>query len=459
MTAQLFQGGDGGPRTTLGIHAKSIHTARRKTDAGTRRSGLQRRHQLLRTSQAILYRDGVAPKSQHRTVWCHRHVVTEDAMPVFRQLDGSRARLGKVKTCGSVWACPVCAAKVAETRRQELAEAMIKHTHPANAGPVQPGDKRPTGYAYLLTFTFPHYIGQSLHDLMEPFTKARQSFQNCRSWKAVMEKANKIGVVNSLEVTYGASNGWHPHLHMLVFCDAGAFEEGEPSEDGRLSSPAIDHLRGEWVRLLEKKGLVHAGNRSWANQFALDVRGGEKAAEYIAKWGHDESWGMSSELTSSHAKTGKRDTWGANDHYTPFQLLAMARDGDGHAICAFREFVAEFDGKRMLTWSRGLKDHFGLRDDDDEVVAAEQELPLNDEHQVGEIEAEQLQILTKFGKLGDFLAFVAEHGHLSEPQQLIDEWIAAVAASGGRAGRGNVLVDRMVVGPHSYWFEAEELAA
>ncbi|MES2482982.1 MAG: protein rep [Pseudomonadota bacterium] len=420
------------------------------------RKSQARRHKLLRTAQSILFSltprqmgrksFGGTAKKQHRTVWCHRHVVTEGGMPVFRQHDGSRSRLGKVKTCGSVWACPVCASKVAEQRRREIAPAMVKH--------VEAG-----GHAYLVTFTFPHAKGQALADLMEPFTKARQSFQNSRAWKAVMDRANKIGVINSLEVTYGSANGWHPHLHMLVFCDPAAFAEGPADEAGRLTSAAIEHLRGEWVRLLEKRGLVDATNRSWANVYSLDVRGGQQAAEYIAKWGHDESWGMSSELTSSHAKTGKRDTWGTTDHYTPFQLLALAMEGDGHAICAFREFVGEFDGRRMLTWSRGLKDHFGVDEVEDEEAAAEPELALPDEHQVGELYQEQLQVLVKFGRLGDFLAFIAEHGHGEGGQRLIDDWVDVVARSGGRHGNGNILVDRLQVTDYSYFHVPEEMPA
>lgn len=359
-------------------------------------------------------------------------MVTEGSIPVFRQLDGSRARLAKVKTCGSVWACPVCASKVAEQRRKELSDAMLQHV-------------RAGGYAYLVTFTFPHSRNQSLAELMEPFTKARQSFQNCRKWKAVMEKADKVGVVNSLEVTYGSGNGWHPHLHMLVFCSPGAFGESGPDEAGRLSSPAIDHLRAEWVRLLEKRGLVSGENRTWANLYALDVRGGAQAAEYIAKWGHDESWGLASELTSSHAKTGKRSTWGASDHYTPFQLLAMAREGDGHALCAFREFVKEFDGKRMLTWSKGLKAHFKIDEIEDEDAAQEPELGLNDEHQIGTMEADQLKVLTKWGRLGEFLATMAQFGH-DGGQQLIDDYCKAVERMGGTRRDSRIIIDRLKIG-------------
>jgi hypothetical protein len=325
------------------------------------------------------------------------------------------------------------------------------------------------GYAYLLTFTFPHYMGQTLGELMPKFDKARNRFQGSKGWKKVMQVANaqkdiesgtagRVGAVTSMEVTYGIGNGWHPHLHMLIFCKPGAFGEGAPDEHGRLTGKAIDFFRGEWVRHLEKAGLVDGSNRQWALDYALDVRGGAKAAEYIAKWGHEEKWGLSSELTSSHAKTGRRDTWGTRDHYTPFQLLDLSAHGDGHGTKAFREFVYAFGGKRMLTWSPGLKDHFGIEEMSDEDAAAEQELGLNDESQVGQIEQDQLTRLVSCGASGRFLAFVAEHGYQDNAQQLIDDWIAA--CGGGQRRKGTILIDRlMITDRDSVFYRAEELQA
>jgi len=421
------------------------------------RASMVRRDGLRRQAQTILHvNDGRPHNKQHRTCWCGRHVVTEGAIPVFRRLDGGKARLGKVKTCGSVWACPVCAAKVAEVRRRELTHAMERH-------------QAEGGHAYLITFTFPHSMGQQLAELLPKFDRARNRFQGSKAWKKVMQVANtakgieagragRVGSVTSAEVTYGIANGWHPHLHMLVFCKAGAFEEGDADDAGRLTSPAIDFFRGEWVRHLEKAGLVEGTKRQEAWTYGLDVRGGAKAAEYIAKWGHEERWGLSSELTSSHAKTGRRDTWGTRDHYTPFQLLQLAADGDGHAIRAFREFVNAFDGKRMLTWSPGLKAHFGVEELSDEDAAAEQELGLNDEHQVGEIEQEQLTQLVTWGAYGRFLAFVAEFGHQDNAQQLIDEWIAA--CGGGCRRKGNILIDRLMITDRDcVFYRAEEVIA
>ena len=413
-------------------------------DAAKMRAGMVRRCDLRRQAQTVLFvKDGRKHNDQHRTAWCGRHIVGEGLMPVMRSLDGSKARVGSIKTCGSVWACPVCSAKVAEVRRRELTYAMCQHT-------------AQSGYAYLLTFTIPHYKGQSLDELMLPFDKARQSFQNSKSWKKVMSKdgtAQRVGAVTSLEVTYGTANGWHPHLHMLVFCKPGAFEERTADQSGRLTSPAIDFFRGEWTRLCEKRGLVDAGNRQWSQQYGLDVRGGQQAAEYIAKWGHDQSWGMASELTRSHAKTGKRDTWGTNDHYTPFQMLEMSATGDGHATCAYREFVSAFDGKRMLTWSPGLKAHFGIEDMADEEAATEPGLDLDTENPVGFLLQHQLTKLVSHGAYGNFLAFIAEFGHLAMGQQLIDDWIANCHTQDRRSG--TLLVDHMVVGGNKYWYETE----
>lgn len=424
--------------------------------AARSREGLIRRDGLRRQAQTILHDATKDHQAQHRTCWCGRHVVGLDgAMPVIRRMDGGKARLGNVKTCGSVWACPVCAAKVAEVRRRELTYAMLQHTAQG-------------GHAYLLTFTLPHYVGQTLDELLPKLDKARNRFQGSKGWKKVMQVANldksieagtaeRVGSVTSAEVTYGGANGWHPHLHMLVFCKVGAFGEGEADDQGRLSGPAIDYFRAEWVRHLEKAGAVDGSNRQWANTYGLDVRGGAKAAEYVAKWGHEEKHGLSREITSSHAKLGRRDTWGTRDHYTPFQLLELSAEGDGHATCAFREFVAAFDGKRMLTWSPGLKAHFGIEEMTDDEAAAELELSLESEHQVGEITQAQLTTLVSWGAYGRFLAFVAEHGHHDNAQQLIDDWIAA--CGGGQRRSGKILVDRLHNNDWRYWFRPEEVAA
>ena len=46
------------------------------------------------------------------------------ALVVIDTPDGRRAGFGGLVTCGSVWACPVCAAKVATKRAEDLAAVL-----------------------------------------------------------------------------------------------------------------------------------------------------------------------------------------------------------------------------------------------------------------------------------------------------------------------------------------------
>ena len=59
-------------------------------------------------------------------------------------------------------------------------------------------------------------------------------------------------------------------------------------------------------------------------EHGLDIRGGQYAAEYIAKFGKEQKWGLSREVTMHAAKTGS-DNKGAH----PFQLLAWRPPATG----------------------------------------------------------------------------------------------------------------------------------
>lgn len=416
--------------TTLGTNGKSIHAqggaggVRRKKD----------RFELLRMASSLLYRKDAAPKQQHPTVWCNRGITTgTDQAGVWRAVDGSNARLSGVITCGAVWTCPVCAAKISEERRKDLSAAM--------AGHVAAG-----GHAYLLTLTFPHESDMPLGELLEKFAKARQSWANSRTYKRIMgEKgdrgtAGRLGTVNALEVTVGKANGWHPHVHALVFAVPGAFGEGEPiNPAGDLASGAIDELKGAWVKALQKAGLCDGTQVSDVFRHGLNVRGGAKAAEYIAKFGKDERWGASSELTRNHAKVGTVGEIAGDMHFTPFQLLQFVISGDGWAAARFREYAEAFFGRRMLSWSPGLRKALRLADDrDDEEIAAD-DRPAPEEEQVGTISIEDLSALISRNMLGDFHRYVAESCiHPDRAQQDIDDYLRMVKAM-PKFGRGQVL--------------------
>lgn len=465
---QLFDGATSAPNT-LGSNGKSVHAAtaqgetvhvnrpKRKPapprDFGAVLDGLakrRRRFELTRVAGSALHEAGLHWKDQHATVWCHRgsNAAEGERLPVLRRGDSTGARVEGVITCGMGWTCPVCAAQIAEARRQELSLATERHC--VSGGGV-----------YLLSLTLPHTADQPLQLLLDQLLDARKRLQNCRKWKDTWAQAGRIGSIAGLECTVGW-NGWHPHVHMLVYADRRGLGEGPADVNGDLASRAIDTLKLEWVRILSKLGVCNQAQASDVYKHGLNVRGGEKAAEYIAKFG-DDHWGLSREMAATYAKIGVRGTQAGFQHFTPFQLLEIADakgDNSIQARAMFREFSEAFKGRRMLTWSPGLKKHFNIADLDDADIAAELGAPAKaEEFKAATITQAQFSTITRGNLLGAFLEYVAsECADLMIAQELVDGWIERNAEQARFKGSGRILqaVPWHMKAPAKYrWEEVE----
>lgn len=406
------------PQVTLGTYTKSIHAARKAPkrndpEAADRKSKQQAgRYALMRTAQGLLWKKGADWRDQNRTCWCSRSMKRDTGtVSVYRNEDGSGTSLTGLNRCGNIWTCPVCAAKVAEARRAELNAGLVAHL--GNGGA-----------AYLLTLTFPHEADHPIAELLEKLGKARQRLQNSRTWKNAMEEAGRIGSVASMEITISQENGWHPHLHLLIFAAPQGFGEGEPvNGQGDLDSATIGALKRAWVNILLKTGLGDQRKITDMMQHALNVRGGNQAAEYIAKYGRDERWGQSSEMTRHYAKQGSAGERDGLLHFTPFQLLTWAGNGDEWATRKFIEYSSAIEGKRAVTWSPGLKKSLGVNSDqtDEEIAADDSVMP--EQIHVGELEQEQYQTLFRHNRLPDFIRYVAQSATC---QADLDDYLAAI---------------------------------
>ena len=111
-------------------------------------------------------------------------------------------------------------------------------------------------------------------------------------------------------------------------------------------------------------------------------------------------------------------------HFTPFQLLTWAGNGDEWATRKFIEYSQAIDGKRAVTWSPGLKKALLGNDDQrtDEEIAADDSLMPEQIH-VGELEQEQYQTLFRHNRLPDFIRYVADSARC---QADLDEYIQAI---------------------------------
>lgn len=387
------------PRPFLGTKAKSIHARTKAKDAkgdyGLRAKTL--RYDLQRAAQRLMYNRTAA--KQARVCGCCRNVKS-DRVQIYRTTDKTAARFANLVTCGSVWACPVCSAKVTEKRRAELQDAMNSW-------------RKQGGSVYMQTLTFPHEADMPLEELKKKFAKALQVFKNSRDYKRISKSHGRIGSVRSLEITHGV-NGWHPHTHELIFARAGMLDDRQ----------AMNDLRMAWIAAVFKAGLGEKGKLDAMLEHAFDFQGGDKAADYALKFGREiDEWNVCREMTKSHAKIGARNV-GGNIHATPFQLLLWYLNGDEESGAKFVEYAKSFEGARMLFWSPKLRATLALADEqsDDDLAIQEEKMP--DEEHIYEMTPEQWKLVLSRNSRGQLLHWAALYG-----AEGVDHFLADLNAS------------------------------
>jgi len=312
----------------------------------------------------------ILPKS--RTAKCLRARQAHRAeIDVYRSLKHRSAHYRGLQTCGSVWACPLCAAKISERRSVELRAAIAAHE---SAGAA----------VLFLTLTVPHTRRDDLAELLQAQSVAMARFNGNRAAQALWADMGSVGSVRAWEVTHGRlsakDNGWHPHFHILNFCRSGldlrAFE---------------DRIYTVWVNACRLAGLPMPNRLH-----GVRLEDGSRAADYAAKG----LWGLDREMTKGHIKKAKTGE-------SPFQLLrAFAFDDDRQGAALFREFAEAFHGRRQLFWSPGLKKRFGL----DELTDSEISAVIEDSAELlGSIDLDQWRVILRMDLRGEILE-LARHG-------------------------------------------------
>jgi hypothetical protein len=359
-----------------------------------------------------LYRqDAETAAQQHPTVWCCRTLLGASA-GVYRANDGTRARVSGIVTCKHIWTCPTCAMHLAEHRRAELTSGMARWS-------------KMRGHVYLMTQTFRHSRDDELPELLAKFRAAQKRFKQSTAYKRVSTSVGRRGGVRSIEVTWGDENGWHPHSHELLFYTAdlarlpGVRLVVDPERGPRFVGGVVSELRGAWIAALDREGLDGTESR------AFDIRPGDYAAEYVAKFGRDvDGWNVQDELTRQHAKLGKLA--GVLSHFSPFQMLALWAEGDRSYPWGelFRAFAAAFAQQRMLYWSPKLKGLLGLADKTEDEIF--QELGIDrarpDETRIAALNVNQYAVVYSRGAIAELLELARILDDPGNSQSAIDDY-------------------------------------
>jgi hypothetical protein len=291
--------------------------------------------QRVLTARARATHPGKFPGDVYRTASCLWSKIS--AVQVHQDIEHGSAHYSGLVTCGSVWACPTCAAKIQERRRLEIEHAMT-------------WAKAEGLLAIMPTFTFPHRSFHSLAQLLQKQAHAFRLFRQTRGYRRATERLGFRGLIRSLEVTHGA-NGWHPHTHELWFVG---------SVDGDALRDELAHL---WLQACVSAGLVDAGDDHAAFlRHSVNVRSEVTAGDYLAKQDDSRSWGLAHEVAKATSKAGRAT--GVHPHHF------LVRKGQGDDVL-FLEYVEGMKGRRQLFWSPGLKAAAGVGEKSDETIAEE----------------------------------------------------------------------------------------
>lgn len=345
-------GAGAGADALLGITAKSSVGHQQGMSRGrgkakgkaTDKAGRAQRYAAHSTARELLRADalkrfpGEYPGDVHRT--CDCRYVNHGSVGVHFTAAHQSAHYGGLVTCGSVWACPICAAKIQERRRLEIEQGIEW----ALLNGLQP---------IMVTFTFPHRAFHTLRELLDRQAEAFRLLRQTTRWRKLMKRLGFQGLIRSLEVTHGV-NGWHPHTHELWFVD--------PSVGTALQVELVDLWQAACVSagLLDDSDAVAV----WAfGQHSVDVRCNATAGAYLAKQDDSRSWGMAHEVAKATSKAGRAK--GCHPHH----FLIRQAPGDAER---YLEYVQGMKGRRQLFWSPGLKAKAGIGDASDDELAKDQ---------------------------------------------------------------------------------------
>lgn len=304
----------------------------------------QDRYALQNVARSVLMGQASPKGKAYRLLNCQR-ATGHDAKGVDLLQGPKGSRFGNLQTCGSVWTCAFCAAKIMRHREGEIQQAMDAH-------------RKAGGRCVMVTLTHSHRRTDKLAPMVDGYAKAARSMKSYRAFKAIRKGIGYVGEIRALEVTWGDASGFHPHGHELWFIEGD--QTMEQLEALRLA------VFDQWAKACERAGLPAPSQKH-----GVDVSVAWSAAEYMAKFSRDQKWGAGKELTRAHSKRA-----GAKgERYTPFDFLRAIEVGHRPAQMTelFREYAHAYHGRRQLHWSSGLKDRFGIDDVSDEEAVEESE--------------------------------------------------------------------------------------
>jgi Replication protein len=275
-----------------------------------------------------------------RVTACRRRPAGEHVIVGRRRM---RAHYSGLQTCGSVWSCPVCSARIQAERADELLLA-VDRAHSLGLKVA------------LLTLTMRHRKGDRLKHLWDGLAHAWQpAIATDRAVRKARNSVGMVGWVRRVEATYGV-NGWHLHVHALLFY-----------RDGSQLDALRDAIWTGWLRRLRMHGFDAVQEHGIVLR-ELDLgQAREQISGYLNKATYEEKSGSAARELAGQIGKARR-----NGNRTPFDVLAdLVRLGLSSDRAIWWDWERASKGRRALTWSKGLRERLLAQGErcDEEIAA------------------------------------------------------------------------------------------
>lgn len=300
--------------------------------------------------------------------------------------DGERARFTGTMLCESIWACPLCSAIIRRRYTHEVDVAVKNHAEQLRekaeerwkAEHGEDGEVPATlltsdgfgSYAFG-TLTIRHNVSMPLKMTIKVVTKGWSKLIAGSPWTKAKKRYGIRGFVRAVEVTYGR-NGWHPHIHFLLFLDSDLDEEQRKKMDkwllerwqkmvvrvaesyvGNERDKGNYHVAPDWLTPPEKiKGKdVKPNEHGLLLVFRKGIDGGKELGAYVTKMQFDKNGALAKELSRGDLKDGRGDS------VNPFELLDEGCLGlsDVRREALWLEYWGASFQVRCITWSGDIK--------------------------------------------------------------------------------------------------------
>lgn len=262
------------------------------------------------------------------------------------------ASLGGVMACGSR-TCPVCSPNLFARNRADIEQA-VRAWREGEGGTVLFG-----------TFTVRHSRRDSFDSLKEAVSAGWHAVTGGKGWLLDRRRHGVEHWIRVFEEKWSPDNGWHLHVHYLMFIRPGA-----PIGVDDLLSGMFRRWRRAVVALGFRAPLKRAQDlHEVGGDFAPELLGAYFAKQSVATEARTAEQ-LAMELTMRDGKFSL-----SHDSFTPGELLTLAVSGFEDARLKWGEYERGMKKRRVIAWSRGLRDLVGIGDElsDEEAALVETE--------------------------------------------------------------------------------------